>query len=387
MFKWTYPNPMSKKIKKKFIERSIKDIYDFYKYFEKKRLHRELAKRLHKLNIYKINNELKRLRLSKLIDKNISESNIVKLKRLAVLPVKKLRDMPSLRNIDTNLSKSNILYALIRSEPIVNEEKYLNNINNELVNKVIEARCMYQKASPYLTKKTRGVYRKRLYEIENTQNIDRKLKSQLIKELESMIVSLKFDTKHMKSDYRDDNYANIDDIEYLFNDINDYYAPILTTSIFNKEYQRYHFRGDETRSMSVKSYIDTIKPYLAMLIDENKVDERKIQVDIGFNMKHIDDKRKITHFSKSDNVICMPSSDANQILDDLLTSLYQKYQVDLTTSRTRSSFVFERVEEFNMHFHKIDLRRGASYIETPDWLKNKKRVINPKNEKDVLLYV
>ena len=57
---------------------------------------------------------------------------------------------------------------------------------------------MYQKVSPYLIKKTRGAYRKRLYEIENTQNIDRKLKSKLIKELESMMVSLKFDTKRMR---------------------------------------------------------------------------------------------------------------------------------------------------------------------------------------------
>ena len=42
---------------KEFIKKSKKDIYDFYKYFEKKRLHRELAKRLRKLNIDKINNE------------------------------------------------------------------------------------------------------------------------------------------------------------------------------------------------------------------------------------------------------------------------------------------------------------------------------------------
>ena len=60
-----------------------------------------------------------------------------------------LRNIASLRNIDTSLSKSDILYALIRSEPIVNEEKYLNDINNEIINKVIEARRMYQKLSPY----------------------------------------------------------------------------------------------------------------------------------------------------------------------------------------------------------------------------------------------
>ena len=58
----------------------------------------------------------------------------------------------------------------------------------------------------------------------------------------------------MKSDYRDDNYANIDDIEYILGDIDDYYRPILTSSMFNKGYQRYHIRGDETCSMSVKSY-------------------------------------------------------------------------------------------------------------------------------------
>ena len=179
----------------------------------------------------------------------------------------------------------------------------------------------------------------------------------------------------MKSDYRDDNYANIDDIEYVFSDIDDYYAAILTSSMFNKGYQRYHFRGDEKRSMSVKSCLELIKPYLKVLIYENKGEEQKIQVGIGFDMVHIDDKRRITHFSKSDNVTCRPSSDTSKILDELLSSLYEKYQVDLTTSRTSSSFVFESVEECNMHLHKIDLRRGASYIDTPDWIKNKKCVI------------
>ena len=89
---------------------------------------------------------------------------------------------------------------------------------------------MYQKGKTYLIKEQKIAYRKRLYEIENTQNIDRKLKSKLLNELDSILVSLKFDIKSMKSDYRDDNYANIDDIEYVFSDIDDYYAPILTSS-------------------------------------------------------------------------------------------------------------------------------------------------------------
>ena len=48
--------------------------------------------------------------------------------------------------------------------------------------------------------------------------------------------------------------------------------------------------------MSVKSYLDKIIPYLKMLIDENKVYEQKVQLDLGFNMVHISDSRRITHF-------------------------------------------------------------------------------------------
>ena len=58
-------------------------------------------------------------------------------------------------------------------------------------------------------------------------------------------------------------------------------------------------------NMFVKSYFDKINPYLRVLIDEY---EQKIQIDIGFNMVHISSKRRSMHFSRSDNVICMQSS-------------------------------------------------------------------------------
>ena len=48
---------------KRLIYKSKSDIYNFYKYFEKKRLHKELAKRLHKLNIEKINSSLKKVKI------------------------------------------------------------------------------------------------------------------------------------------------------------------------------------------------------------------------------------------------------------------------------------------------------------------------------------
>ena len=104
-------------------------------------------------------------------------------------------------------------------------------------------------------------------------------------------------------------------------------------------------------------------------------------------MTHISDNRRITHLSFSDNVICMPSSNTNEISRQLLTSLYKKFQDDLELSGESSSFVYESVEECNIHFHKIDLRRGASFIDTPEWLKHKKVTINPENVNYVYCFV
>ena len=103
-------------------------------------------------------------------------------------------------------------------------------------------------------------------------------------------------------------------------------------------------------------------------------------------MVHISEQKKITHFLRSDNIICLPSSNTIDILDQLLASLYEKYQQDLKITHASSSFIYESVEECNFDFIKIDLRRGASYIETPNCLKSKKSTINPKNTQDVYCF-
>ena len=98
----------------------------------------------------------------------------------------------------------------------------------------------------------------------------------MLKKLDNISTNLKWAQSCMISDYRDENYVNIEDIEYIFGDIDNCYASILTSSFFDEGYQRYHFRGDKKRSMSVKSYINKIFPYLRVLIDENKAYEQKI---------------------------------------------------------------------------------------------------------------
>ena len=45
-----------------------------------------------------------------------------------------------------------------------------------------------------------------------------------------------------------------------------------------------------------------------------------------------------------------------------------------------SEFVFDSVDLLYYKLHKISLNRGGSYIGSPEWLKNKKATINPKDK-------
>ena len=125
------------------------------------------------------------------------------------------------------MSKKDIIYALIRSEAANNEKKYISYLNKDsnkdIHNEINKIRIQLFEISPYLNKKVLYDIRKRLYDIEKLTKINRTEKNKLLKELNIISTDLKFKQKNMISDYRDFNYANIDDIEYGFGDIDNYY--------------------------------------------------------------------------------------------------------------------------------------------------------------------
>ena len=72
----------------------------------------------------------KKLKLSKLITNNILERDLVNNRELNVLPIKTLQEIAKLRNINSSMSKSSIILPLLRSEPVINERKYIiDNVN------------------------------------------------------------------------------------------------------------------------------------------------------------------------------------------------------------------------------------------------------------------
>ena len=68
------------------------------------------------------------------------------------------------------------------------------------------------------------------------------------------------------------------------------------------------------------------------------------------------------------------------LLKDFLIFFLNNYQKEEIVLRNGSNFVFESVDLLSYHIHKTSLKRGKSYIKSPEWVLNKRATINPKNK-------
>ena len=57
--------------------------------------------------------------------------------------------------------------------------------------------------------------------------------------------------------------------------------------------------------------------------------------------------------------------------------------MNLETSMRGSDFIFDSVQMMYYKCHKVNFRRGSSYIDSPDWIKKKRATINPENKDDI----
>ena len=72
----------------------------------------------------------------------------------------------------------------------------------------------------------------------------------------------------------------------------------------------------------------------------------------------------------------------NEVIKEIFGSLLSRYQIGLETSMRGSDFVFDGINLIYHKCHKISFKRGGSHIESSDWIKHKKEIINPKTKDD-----
>ena len=80
--------------------------------------------------------------------------------------------------------------------------------------------------------------------------------------------------------------------------------------------------------------------------------------------------------TKSDNITTMRGVENEDIINEYL--FVKDIKKDQKQKLKGTSFTFERIVLLKYHLHKINLNRGSSYIQSPDWMKNKGVTINSK---------
>ena len=146
----------------------------------------------------------------------------------------------------------------------------------------------------------------------------------------------------------------------------------------------YESKGDKDNKLALYEYFDIIRPYLKDLIDDHKAKgEWKIQLTmriIFVSFKDANETREI--HTKSDNITIMSGIETGDAINELFNTFCKRYQEGLETKMKGSRFIFKRIDSLEYHLHKISLNRGISYINSPEWIKNKRVTINPQNTED-----
>ena len=160
----------------------------------------------------------------------------------------------------------------------------------------------------------------------------------------------------------------------------DYYKPTLAKSGYNNNYTHYESKGDKI--LTLEEYLALIEQYLRELIDyyKNK-GEWKVQLiaDINFiSLKPGSEETRVI-YTKSDSIEIRIGDDINDVIKELFKSLLKRYQENLQEKMRGSEFGFDGVNLLYYDFNRISLNRGGSYIELAKWIKDKRSIINPKN--------
>ena len=201
-----------------------------------------------------------------------------------------------------------------------------------------------------------------------------------LNELQKKILKLEKYCNH--DDYEYKGIKNIEDLFKLSTD-EDYYKPILVKSGYNENYAQYESKGD--RILTIQEYLALIEKYLRELINHYKnKGEWKIQLiaEINFISLKPGSDETCVMYTRSFNEEIMKGSDTDEIIELLFESFLKIYELNLQEKMKGSDFAFDGVNFLYYDLNKTSINRGGSYIDSPQWLKNKKSTINPKNNDD-----
>ena len=231
--------------------------------------------------------------------------------------------------------------------------------------------------------------RKPLYNIDkkiNNTNVDKKINNTHVDKkinntnddfIENIrdLFNNKLDKKINNNNANDDFIENIRDLFSILG-----YEPVLIKSGFDNNYLEYMSNGNN--SLSFNEYLELIKPYLYDLINVYKAKgEWRLQLsaEISFVSQKPDSNEIRVMYTRSTPEEIIIGCETEEVAENLIMQLLQKYQDNLQNKMKSSYFIFNGINYLYYDLNRITISKGGSYIESPKWLKDKKCTINQKN--------
>ena len=82
-------------------------------------------------------------------------------------------------------------------------------------------------------------------------------------------------------------------------------------------------------------------------------------------------------YIRSKNIVILIGYETDEIVEELFDSLLQKHHYALENTDEGTGHVFDSTDVLYYKLNKTSLNRDGSYIDSPEWLKNKRLTINP----------
>ena len=185
----------------------------------------------------------------------------------------------------------------------------------------------------------------------------------------------KLDKKINNNNTNDDFIENIRDLFSILD-----YDPVLIKSEFDNNYLEYMSNGNN--SLSFNEYLELINPYLYDLINVYRAKGKwklQLSAEIFFISQKPDSNEIRTMYTRSTPEEIIIGSETEEVAENLIMSILQKYQDNLQNKMKGSDFIFNGINYLYYDLNRITISKGGSYIESPKWLKDKKCCINKKN--------
>ena len=266
------------------------------------------------------------------------------------LSTKELKAVAKIRDIKgyKSMPEDELLGPLLHQNQLKKGKKPKANFSKARIEKI---RKEFNESRYKFSKLKIKEIRKNLYEIENEKNLSKSN----IKKIERNLTELEENLSKTKKyyDYDDIEYSRTRNVRDFF-DLSideDYYKPIIARVAFNGCYIQYESKGDKGKNVSIKEYLNIIKPYLSDIRNDHTIrgllryhsgnktwveetsSEWKIQLTMAINfISYKDSDKTRTMHTKSNNVEIMMGSETDEIIEDLFESYLQKYQERLEES-------------------------------------------------------